>query len=71
MHYSNHMIFCKLSMISDVNFMKFGRLIRSQYFNFYLIQRFQIKRETVSDTFLFIFFCIMVILLSLIFLNTL
>lgn len=71
MHYSNHMIFYKLSMISDVNFMKFGRLIRSQYFNFYLIQRFQIKGETVSDTFLFIFFCIMVILLSLIFLNTL
>lgn len=55
-------------MISDVNFMKFGRLIRSQYFNVYLIQRFQIKRET---HFYFLFFCIMVILLSLIFLNTL
>lgn len=43
-------------MISDVNFMKFGRLIRSQYFNVYLIQRFQIKRETESDTFLFFIF---------------
>lgn len=50
------MIYYKLLMISDVNFMKFGRLIRSQYFNVYLIQRFQIKRETVSDTFLFFIF---------------
>lgn len=50
------MIYYKLLMISDVNLMKFGRLIRSQYFNVYLIQRFQIKRETVSDTFLFFIF---------------